>query len=506
MRVLASPYVYMSPLYLAHEQGYFAAERLQVRIESHTGANTAIPLLAGGQADATFYAISPALVNAISRGAQVRIVAGRQFIAAECADDRRLMGARAAFPEGFREFRQLKGKRVGLTNPSSNTAFQMDACLAAGGLTRAEIEMVLVKGNEGAVMIGSGNLDVLMSSTDEMYSTRLQEKVIMGPSLAEALPGYMYSYIVFGQRFFTGDSDAGVRFLRAYLRGAADFVEGRNPQFLLDFVRRNGLDPETPSRLCRAGTATDGRLPMTDIQRFLEWCVTNKYSTAMPAEALVDTRFLDGCAPARPFRGRCETGARHLAASGLAAGRDPFELAVRRDAWRFGSTVLPAADGAGRHGSRNDPVGRSWASPWRNGVASRAGLRPRSSDRHRYRRDDGGVADRIAVAGAGDFGDLHAAEADAAADGDAAGGHRGHGALSGDRGDGVHSDRHSYAGRGARRAAALHRNGAKLRRIAGDGIPPRLPAGERAADFHRHAAGRRALPGGDDFSGNGERE
>ena len=292
LRVLAAPYVYMSPLHLAHEQGYFAAEGLDVHIESQKGSNLAIPLLAGGKADATFFSINPALANAVGRGARLRIVAGRQFISTDCVDDWRLMGTRLSFPEGFTQFGQLRGKRIGLHNPSSNSAFQLDACLAAGGITRDEVKIVVIKDNEGVPLFVSGNLDVLMSTSDEMHVAALQNKIVFGPSLTQVLPGFMYSYIVFGKRLLDGDPEIGIRFLRAYLRGAADFVQGKNPRFLLEFIRQNGLSSETPRRLCRSGTALDARIPMADIQRFLNWCAEHKFSLkAVPAGDLVDSRF-----------------------------------------------------------------------------------------------------------------------------------------------------------------------------------------------------------------------
>ena len=294
VRVLAMPYPYMAPLYLASEQGYFTQEGLNVQVESSTASNIAIPMLAGGQADAAFYAISPALVNAITRGARVRIVAGRQFNAPECADTRRLLGARAAFPKGFTEFRQLKGKRVGVSYLASATAFGMDACLSAGGLTRDDIQIVLIKDNEAAAMLTSGSLDVLVSTSEEMHLTRLRNKVVLGPALTDAYPGFMYSYVGFGRRFLDEDPESGVGFLRAFLRGARDFSDGKTPRFLFDLIRRNGLEPDTPNRLCRKGTAVDGRIPEADIQRFLDWCVLRKHvPRPVRAADLVDTRFLE---------------------------------------------------------------------------------------------------------------------------------------------------------------------------------------------------------------------
>jgi len=301
VRVLAMPYLFMSPLYLAHENGYFDQEGLQVQIESNTSSSTSIPLLAGGKADAAFYSINPAFINAVARGARVRIVAGRQFNAPECAPDRRLLGSRAAFPEGFTDFRQLKGKRLGISQHASPIAFNMDACLKAGGLTRGDIRIVLVRENEGAAMLLSGTLDVLISTSEEVHLTRLRDSVVLGPSVVDALPGYMYSYIVFGQRFLDRDFAGGVGFLRAFLRGARDFADGKNPRFLLDFVDKNGLDPETPNRLCRYTVARDGRIPLPDIQRFLDWCILHKHCPeSVKAADLVDTRFVQRSGAASP--------------------------------------------------------------------------------------------------------------------------------------------------------------------------------------------------------------
>lgn len=293
-RVLAMPYIFMSPLFLAHEQNYFADEGLDVEVLTNTASMTAIPLLAGGEADAAFYSINPSFLNAVARGARVRIVAGRQYNAPECASERRLIGSRTAFPDGFTDFRQLKGKRIAMTRLASPTAFNMDACLAKGGLTRDDIKIVVMEDNLAAAGLKADTVDVLVSTSEEIHLSHLRDHIVLGPSVVDAIPGYVYSYIVFGRRFLDGDVAVGGRFLRAYLRGASDFVAGKNPQFLLDFIRSNGLDPDTPDRLCRQTTALDGRVPLEDIQRFADWAVLRELCQGpVKAEDLVDLRFIE---------------------------------------------------------------------------------------------------------------------------------------------------------------------------------------------------------------------
>ena len=84
VHVVAMPYLYMASLYLADELGHFAKEGLHVDIEQMEGSTVTIPVLAGGKADAAFFGIHPALINAVARGARIRIVAGRQFYSTDC--------------------------------------------------------------------------------------------------------------------------------------------------------------------------------------------------------------------------------------------------------------------------------------------------------------------------------------------------------------------------------------------------------------------------------------
>jgi NitT/TauT family transport system substrate-binding protein len=296
VHVVAMPYLYMASLYLADELGHFAKEGLHVDIEQMEGSTVAIPVLAGGKADAAFFGIHPALINAVARGARIRIVAGRQFYSTDCPSSRRLFGSRHAFPNGFTDLSQIKGKTVSVgRNKNGMTAFVLSQAVAAAKLTDDDFKLVSTTDAAGAAMLVSDKIDVIIPSNDyDLGLTPLKDRVVPGPTVASFLPNYMYSYTMFGKRFLDEAPQEGVRFLKAFFQGGRDYLAGKTPKFIEDVIQKNGFDPNLVRQACREGLAADGRIQYGDIQRFIDWCVERKLTPdPLRAEQMVDTRFLD---------------------------------------------------------------------------------------------------------------------------------------------------------------------------------------------------------------------
>jgi len=297
IRVAAQVYLQMSPLYLAEELGYFREEGLDVEINAVKGSSQAIPLLSSGQMDAAFYALSPAVVNAITQGARVRFAAARQLIKMDCGEYGRIFGAPASFPQGLKSISQLRGKRIAVSNPDGITGFCCDAYLASAGLTRADVSVLRLAHPQDAAAMINGQVDAMISQGEESRLTGIANRIVLGPQLAEVLPDFAYSYIYFGQRLLDGDPADGVRFLRAFYRGAREFAKGSTPRFLDNYARDNNIDPAQARAVCRANTVFNGAIEPAQLQRFIDWCVANKHTDAPVAAAtLIDPRFLAGAA------------------------------------------------------------------------------------------------------------------------------------------------------------------------------------------------------------------
>ena len=131
LRVSVSPQPSMAGLYLAYESGYFKDQGLSIELVVLNGGSAeAIPLLAGWRLETSFAPLTPAMINARTRGARLRLVAGREIVALNCSDYGVIYGNRRFFPNGLADLRELKGKRIAVSRPGGTTFFALDVILS----------------------------------------------------------------------------------------------------------------------------------------------------------------------------------------------------------------------------------------------------------------------------------------------------------------------------------------------------------------------------------------
>lgn len=293
LQVSSFPRIAMSGLYLAEELGYFSEAGLDVEILQITSSPHVIPLLAGGELDVAFVALSPSLINAVTKGANLRLVAGREIASSTCGAVGTVYGNREVFPKGIGDLSLLKGKRVSISYMASVTEFYLDTLLASVGLSSDEVQLVVLRAPEAAAALVGGKVDAIISSHFEKDLEALSASVVRGVGLADLLPNYQYSFIVFGPTLLEDKREAGVRFLAAYLRGATDFLNGKTPRYLDELARASRMDPERARNACRNTFAPDGSIDLPSVQRFVEWAVGKRYCASQTAAAqLVDESFI----------------------------------------------------------------------------------------------------------------------------------------------------------------------------------------------------------------------
>jgi NitT/TauT family transport system substrate-binding protein len=294
LRVSSHPYFSMSSLYLAEELGYFEEMGLQIKTERITSSAQAIPLAAGGKLDVLFTGSSAALVNAIAKGSHLRIVAGREIASPTCSDFSTVFGRREVFPDGLRDIRLLKGKRIALDLMIGWNHFGMDMMLASAGMTAEELDIINMSRSELILAIMAGKVDAIIITDSAARFSNMTDRIVRGISLANALPYHQVSYIVFGPRLLDGNPDTGVRFLSAYLRGAREFLAGKTPKFLNELALSNRMDPDAARKACRNSFVHDGRIDLPSLDRFIQWAREHGYCPIpVRAAQLTDMRFLE---------------------------------------------------------------------------------------------------------------------------------------------------------------------------------------------------------------------
>jgi NitT/TauT family transport system substrate-binding protein len=294
LKVAYVPRITVAGLYVAEEEGFFRQAGLNVVRVVQRRNEYLVPLLTGGQIDIGFVQVTPSLINAISSGARIRIVAGRDTATGACGLIGALYGMRRTFPHGFDDLRVLKGKRVAISRPTNMEAFCLDTYLTKAGLSFADIQVVNMDQSQSVTALVEGRIDATVCNFLESRPDGVSPDIIRGPTLADIFPAMQFNFVGFGASLLEGDPRIGAAFLTALFRGAAAFSAGKQSKSLLDLLNRElGMDPQLAAQSCRSAPAQDGVIDLPSVQRLVDWTVRKGFCAQPPSIAnLVDTRFV----------------------------------------------------------------------------------------------------------------------------------------------------------------------------------------------------------------------
>lgn len=294
VRVAASPYLVSCPFYVSYEAGYFKDAGIDIELMRELPSLQSIPLLAAGKQDVGFVGLSAGLLNAIARGARVRIVAAREIASKACALTGMIYVRSSEFPQGVRDMRQLRHRSISVTSTTAAWMFGLDKLLERAGMSRSDVEIRVLSATERVAALRGGSVDAILVTSMDMTPMLQTWQIAPGPGMADILPGFQCAFLVFGARLLEGDVRSGALFLRAYLHGLRDFLAGRTPEFMDEYAKSNGIDSRLIRAGCRDAYQHDGRIHLNDIQVFIDWAVSHGgIAQPMSAQSVVDTRFLD---------------------------------------------------------------------------------------------------------------------------------------------------------------------------------------------------------------------
>jgi ABC-type nitrate/sulfonate/bicarbonate transport system substrate-binding protein len=294
LRVSLSRLLTMSPFYTGYEAGYFKDAGFDLELMKELPGMQSLPLLAGGKVDVGFIGLSGGLANAVSSGARLRIVAGREMASPSCPLHGKIFVRSKDFPAGIRDLQALRHRRIAISSASPFGWFCIDQLLERAGMTRADVTIEPMGSSERLAALRAGGVDAFVTTSTDMNPMLKPLGIAPGPSLADVLPNFQYSFIVYGARLLDGDVSTGARFLLAYFRGAQDFLHGKTPAFMDEYAKNNDLDPRQVRAGCRGSFEPDGRIHFGDMQKYLDWAVSHGFlKEPIRAPSLVDTRFLE---------------------------------------------------------------------------------------------------------------------------------------------------------------------------------------------------------------------
>lgn len=216
-----------APYFIAQEKGYFDEKGVSVKPIQVTSGQDAISLVATGQIDMLFGAISAGFFNALSRGIDVRIVAsmGGESLQGEAPAVPLLVRSELVDSGEVKGLADLKGRRVGIGGGmGSISSYDLSIYMNTVGLGIDNIDVVNVPSTELLAALGNGSVDAGIASSP--FSTRIVQegagKMITG-SIAKLLGRDLFkTAVIVSPDFFERKPKAAQAVVDALYRANAD--------------------------------------------------------------------------------------------------------------------------------------------------------------------------------------------------------------------------------------------------------------------------------------------
>ena len=281
------------PYAVAMAKGFFKAEGANVTgiVTSAGGGTTLRNMLAG---NVPYGEVNPnVVVAAIQQGADIKIVSDNVSTVAEF-----IWGVKQ--DSLIQTIKDLKGKKMGYTNPRSTSQALATMVIQSGGLKLEDVEMVKTGGfGEGVAALDIGLVDV--TPIPEPLWSKFQPKYRAIAKASEILPPLANVVGVAIESQAKAKSD----FISAVIRGRRKAVEfmATNPDESGDIIAKvYNLEPEISRQVVRNLIASKtngiaywgaGAIHMEGLKRTIEvQKMVGAISGDIDANKIVDTRYL----------------------------------------------------------------------------------------------------------------------------------------------------------------------------------------------------------------------
>ena len=288
-----------APFYIAIEKGYFAAERIEVKLERFTsGAQAAVPLstdqlqVAGG-------GISAALYKSFMRDWPVRIAMARSRDMPGFSSDTLVL--RKDLKDTVKSARDLKGRMVALNAPASVLHFMLGRFMESEGLAIGDVQTISMPWPSMEGGLESRAIDA--GAVPEPFATLFSQKNIAVPLRRASdfivKPPLEVSVILYSKAWIDRHPEQARAFTVAYLRAVRDYYD----------AMKNGTRRAEVVEICAKYTALkdkamydkvqwsymdpNAEVSLEGLREQQEWYARQGYAPQKAnLESMVDWRFL----------------------------------------------------------------------------------------------------------------------------------------------------------------------------------------------------------------------
>jgi ABC-type nitrate/sulfonate/bicarbonate transport system substrate-binding protein len=206
------------------EKGYFKNAGIDLQITKYlTSANAQLPMLARGDLDITPVVPGPALFNQYAQGFDAKLIASITEARPGYLDGSVLV-VRKDLADKIKKPADLAGKNVDGAFAGSPIALLTQEAIESGGLKLTDVTFSTKESAVTDQLAALTNKAVDVQGTTEPTATAMQQQGVgvKWVSYRDVMPWYQESYWGVSSAFAKAHPDLVVKFLQAYLHGAAD--------------------------------------------------------------------------------------------------------------------------------------------------------------------------------------------------------------------------------------------------------------------------------------------
>jgi len=294
LNVAILPYLSFSPLFIALDEGFFEEQGLRIKVSNFARSPEVVPALAQGRLDVAGSFMSVSLLNAIAHGADIKIVTCKSYIDPQGCTFVGLLARRSLVVNGeLNNLIQLKGRRI-VINEATVEGYWVEKLINGVGLSLSDIIHGDLPAPTVFAAFEKGSID--LASEAEPWITRSIKAghSVMWMPMEKVVPDFQFAFLLYGPTLLKKNSEAGNRFMVAYLNALHQLDLGKTSRNLEIIAKHTKLDPELLKKACWPSFHKDGRINTQSILEFQSWAVKKGYmEQAIAIEKIWDPSFVD---------------------------------------------------------------------------------------------------------------------------------------------------------------------------------------------------------------------
>ena len=300
-----------APIIIAEEEGYFADYGIEIEKVTFNSSVEAVPLVVSGDIDVFAGAASAGILNVLGKEENIKVVADRGHIEVGGCTFQAIVVRKDLFDSGeITKGADLAGHLIS-TPPTGPGIFFLSQYLQSAGLTLDDVEITDIPTNSYIDAFRNQAVEVIVPT--ELHLSRLMADgnatILVG---SEDVIGYSQtSILAFGKNLLNDHPEIGVRFLAAYLKGVAQYRQGKTERNLQILADATGEDMEILQSSCWLPINADGWIYFPLVDSFQQWSVgMGHMDQLITEEQFWDPSFLEAAyellGPESPRQNDCD--------------------------------------------------------------------------------------------------------------------------------------------------------------------------------------------------------